>query len=47
MQKFKPARGKKSASKAPPGGLPCAILIIAGVLLVMFFMYFVLRNANG
>jgi hypothetical protein len=46
MAKFKPARGKPKASKAPPGGLPCVILIICGVLLVMFFLYFVMRNAS-
>ena len=47
MAKFKPARGKAKASKAPPGGLPCVILLISGIIFVMLFLYFVLRNANG
>jgi hypothetical protein len=47
MPKFKPARGKKKASPTPPGGLACVILVIAGIALVMFFLYFVLTHANG
>ncbi|MGA2144925.1 MAG: hypothetical protein ABSH49_08180 [Bryobacteraceae bacterium] len=47
MAKFKPARGKKKASPAPPGGLPCVILVIAGIALVMLFLYYVLSHANG
>jgi len=49
MAKFKPARGKaKSGSKArPPGAVPCVVIIFAGILLVMLFLYYVLRNANG
>lgn len=47
MGKFKPARGKPKASKTPPGGLPCVILLISGVILVMVFLYLVMRNANG
>jgi hypothetical protein len=47
MGKFKPARGKQKASKTPPGGLPCVILLISGVILVMVFLYLVMRNANG
>jgi hypothetical protein len=48
MAKFKPVRGKKSkTSVAPQAGLPCVILVISGMLLVMLFLYFVMRNANG
>ncbi|MGP8243281.1 MAG: hypothetical protein ACLQVN_02055 [Bryobacteraceae bacterium] len=47
MPKFKPARGKKRAAPVPPGGLPCVILVIAGIALVMFFLYFVMTHANG
>jgi len=47
MGKFKPARGKKAKSSAPPAGLPCVIMLITGMFLVMFFLYFVMRNANG
>jgi hypothetical protein len=47
MAKFKPVRGKKKASPAPPGGLPCVILVIAGIALMMLFLYYVLTHANG
>jgi hypothetical protein len=47
MVKFKPARGKPKRTAPPPGAISCVILILAGMLLVMLFMYFVLRNANG
>lgn len=47
MPKFKPARGKKKASAAPPGGLPCVILVVAGIALVMLFLYYAMTHANG
>jgi hypothetical protein len=47
MAKFKPARGKPKRTAPPPGAVSCVILILAGMLLVMLFMYFVMRNANG
>jgi hypothetical protein len=47
MGKFKPARGKAKTAAMPQGGLPCVILVIIGMLLVMLFLYFVMRNANG
>ena len=47
MAKFKPARGKPKRTAPPPGAISCVILILAGMVLVMLFMYFVLRNANG
>jgi len=47
MAKFKPARGKAKATAAPQGGLPCVILVISGMFLVMLFLYFVMKNANG
>jgi hypothetical protein len=49
MAKFKPARGKAKGGKpaAPQGGLPCVIVVIAGIVLVMLFLYWVMRNANG
>lgn len=47
MAKFKPVR-LKSKTKAPPqGGLPCVILLIAGMVLVMLFLYYVMGHANG
>jgi len=47
MAKFRPARAKKKGPVAPQGGLPCVILIIVGMLLVMLFLYWVMRSANG
>jgi len=46
MAKFKPAKGKRKGPAIPPGGLSCVILIIVGILLVMLFMYFVMRNSG-
>jgi hypothetical protein len=47
MAKFKPVKGKRKSAPAAPGGLPCVILLIAGLLLVMLFVYYVLSHANG
>jgi len=47
MAKFKPARGKRKSTAPPPGALSCVILVLVGMLLVMLFLYFVMRNANG
>ena len=48
MGKFKPVRGgKKKQTAAPPGGVACVVVILAGMVFVMLFMYFVLKNANG
>ena len=47
MAKFKPAKGKAKRKTAPPGALSCVILVLVGMALVMLFMYFVMRNANG
>jgi hypothetical protein len=46
MAKFKPVRAKsKSGAAAPNGGLPCVILLISGFVLVLFFVYFVMKYA--
>ena len=48
MAKFKPARGKKQKAAGPPqGALSCVVLVIAGMLLVMLFMYFVMRSSGS
>jgi hypothetical protein len=47
MAKFKPARGKAKSRPMPQGGLPCVILVIAGIFLVMFFLFWVMKNASG
>ena len=47
MAKFKPARGKRKSTAPPPGALSCVILVLVGMVLVMLFLYFVMRNANG
>ena len=47
MAKFKPARGRKGKQGPPQGAVTCVVLVIGVMLLVMLFMYFVMRNANG
>jgi hypothetical protein len=51
MAKFKPykGKGKGKSTKQPmsPGGLSCLILVISAMFLVMFFLYIVMKNANG
>jgi hypothetical protein len=46
MAKFKPARAKAKGTPAPPGGLPCVILLIAGIVLVMLFLYWILASSK-
>jgi len=47
MAKFKPYKGKQEHRAAPPGGISCLILVISAMALVMLFLYFVMKNANG
>lgn len=47
MAKYKPVRPKNKSSPAPRAGLPCVILLFAGLILVGFFLYFVMRYASG
>jgi hypothetical protein len=46
MAKFKPKRAKSKGAPRPQGGLPCAILIIAGVVLLMLFLYWILASTK-
>ncbi|MGO4880438.1 MAG: hypothetical protein ACLP59_06395 [Bryobacteraceae bacterium] len=46
MAKFKPVKAKKGRSAAPQSGLPCVILLILGFVLLLLFMYFVMKNAT-
>ena len=46
MAKFKPAKGKSKGPVAPQGGLACVILVILGMILVMFFLYFVMTSSS-
>lgn len=45
MAKFKPAKAKKSRAAAQ-GGLPCVILMIGGFVLILLFIYFVMKYAT-
>jgi len=45
MAKFKPAKGKPKGARAPQGAIPCVILVILGILLLMLFMYFVMKGS--
>ena len=46
MAKFKLAKSKSKRRATPQGGLPCVILIGSGFVLVLFFIYFVMKYAN-
>jgi len=47
MAKFKPFKGKKDRPAAPQGGISCLILVIGAMFLLMFFLYYVMKNASG
>lgn len=48
MAKFKPVRAKgRRTAPRPPGAVSCVVLVIAGMLLIMLFLYEVMKNANG
>ena len=46
MAKFKPAKAKSKSRVAPQGGLPCVILLASGFVLVLLFIYFVMKYAT-
>jgi len=47
MAKFRPFKGKRKSAPAPPGAVPCVILVIGAMALVMLLLYLVMKNANG
>ncbi|HWB82653.1 MAG TPA: hypothetical protein VG675_00840 [Bryobacteraceae bacterium] len=47
MAKFKPVKRKAKGTPPPPGGLPCVILLCLAFVLLMLFLYFVMKYANG
>jgi hypothetical protein len=47
MAKFRPVRPRARRGPAPQGAVGCVVLILLGMIGVMLFMYFVMRNANG
>ncbi len=47
MAKFKPVKPKAKSTAPPRGGIPCAILVFSGMALLLIFLYFVLKYANG
>jgi hypothetical protein len=46
MAKFKPPRGKRTTKAVPPGALPCVVVIIGGILLLMLFLFLVLKGSG-
>jgi hypothetical protein len=46
MAKFKPPRGKRTSKVVPQGALPCVVIIIGGILLLMLFLFLVLRSSG-
>jgi hypothetical protein len=47
MAKYKLARGKAKTSLRPQGALPCVVFLILAMFLVMFILYYSMKNANG
>jgi len=47
MAKFKPIKAKSKSNPAPKAGLPCVVLMISGFVLVLLFLYFVMKYASG
>jgi hypothetical protein len=45
MAKFRLAGRKPKASAKPAAAVPCVVLILAGLALVMLFLWFVLKNS--
>jgi hypothetical protein len=46
MAKFKPPMGKKGSKVVPQGALPCVVFIIGGMLLLLLFLFLVLRSSG-
>ncbi|MGO9227850.1 MAG: hypothetical protein ACLQKA_01375 [Bryobacteraceae bacterium] len=46
MAKFKPPKGKRDRKGVPQGALPCVVFIIGGILLLMLFLFLVLKNSG-
>jgi len=44
MAKIKPARKDKAKKKAPPGAIPCAILVILGIVLLSLLFWAILKS---
>ena len=47
MAKLKPAKGKQKGPRMRPEGVSCVVLVFAGLALLLLFIYWVLKNANG
>ena len=47
MAKFKAAKGKKKDAPRPPAAISCVVLVLVGMVLIMVFMYEVMKHANG
>ena len=47
MAKLKLAKGKRKGPRTRPEGISCVILLFSAFVLAMFFLYFVMKNANG
>ncbi len=47
MAKYKLAKGKAKAAARPQGALPCVVFLILAMFLVMFILYYAMKNANG
>jgi hypothetical protein len=46
MGKYKAAKPKKDAPPQMRPGVPCLVFLVLGVLLTMFLLYEVIKNAS-
>jgi len=46
MAKFKPPRVKRASKVVPQGALPCVVFIVGGIVLLMLFLSWVLKNSG-
>jgi len=44
MAKWKVAKGKKKSAIAP-GGISCVVLLVAGTILFLLFLYYIGKNS--
>ena len=46
MGKYKPAKPKSDAPPQMKAGVPCIVFLVLGMILTMFLLYEVMKNAS-
>jgi uncharacterized membrane protein YukC len=47
VAKIRPIRNRKKPRATKPGGIGCVVVLCLAFTLFMFFLYYVLKHANG